>query len=132
MDRRKKIERILALQGTIHRLAEWQLAALDRKQTELVADRGALFEALNADVPPLHGLFVEAMARRLTALAREEDRLGRAREAQQRRLVEEGLRLKRFERVNGRAQRDAAAAARKRGFEALLDALASTDDASLP
>ena len=132
MDRPRKIQRILALQETVHRLAEWRLAALDRKQGELATSRTELFAALNADVPPLHGLFVEAMAKRLTALARESDRLAQLREAQQRRLVEEGLRLKRFERVSGRVQRDSLEAARKRGFQALLDALASIDDASLP
>ena len=130
-DRLGKIERLLAIQGKIHRLAEWRLAALDRKQAELIADKTALVASLN-EAEPLHGLFVEAMARRLTLLAREGNRLARAREAQQRRLLEEGLRLKRFERATGRAQAIGREFARRKGFQAMLDALASVEDASLP
>lgn len=131
MDRLAKIERILALQGKIHRLAEWRLGETDRKQSELSQDRTRLIAALNDD-GPLYGLFVDAMARRLAALARESDRLGRVRDVQQRRLQEEGLRLKRFEHTTGRLQRDAVEAERKREFAALLDTLARLDDASLP
>jgi hypothetical protein len=131
MDRLRKIERMLSLQAKIHRLAEWQLADLDRQETELAESRTRLLDTLNADVP-LHGLFVEAMARRLALLARETDRLARAREVQQRRLQEEALRLKRFERSSDRIHRQDLEAARKRGFAVLLDALANIDDASLP
>ncbi len=130
-DRTKKIERLLTIQGKIHRLAEWRLASLDRKRDELAEDRAELVAALNED-RSLQGLFVDAMARRLTILARENDRLARAREAQHRRLLEEGLRLKRFERATGKAHRNRQELERKRGFQAILDALSTADDASLP
>jgi hypothetical protein len=130
-DRLRKIERLLVIQGKIHRLAEWRLAALDRKRDEVAADRAGLVAALNED-RSLQGLFVDAMARRLTILARETDRLARAREAQHRRLTEEGLRLKRFERATGKAHRHSQELGRRRGFQAILDALSTTDDASLP
>jgi hypothetical protein len=129
-ERLKKIERILAIQTKIHRLAEWRLGALDRKQAEISVSKAELVASLNE--PPLQGLFVEAMARRLTLLAREADRVARAREVQERRLREEGLRLKRFERATGRADRAYREALRKRGFQSILDALAKPDDASLP
>jgi hypothetical protein len=103
MNRRlRKIERLLALQEQLHRLAEWKLAALDRKKAELASDQASLVGALNRD-DPLHGVFIEAMARRLNALAREADRVNRARAAASRRLTEEGLTLKRAERMTVRA-----------------------------
>jgi hypothetical protein len=132
MERLKKIERLVSLQAKIHRLQEWRLGQIDRQQAELVDSRLKLIQTLN-DPGPLHGLFVDAMARRLALLAREGDRLTRAREVQHRRLQEEGLRLKRFERATGRMQRKALEEARKRGFVLMLDALArADDDASLP
>jgi hypothetical protein len=132
MNRRlRKIERLLALQEQLHRLAEWKLAALDRKQAELASDQASLIGALNRD-DPLHGVFIEAMARRLNALAREADRVNRARAAASRRLAEEGLTLKRAERMTVRARRQYEEILGKRGFADLIDRLAKPDDASLP
>jgi hypothetical protein len=132
MDRRlKKVERVLAVQKQLHRLAEWQVAALDRERAELDVSQRELVGALNRD-EALHGLFVEAMARRLAALARENDRLGRARIALARRLTEAGLSVKRTERMSGKLRRAADAAAEKRGFADLLDLLGKPDKASLP
>lgn len=131
MDRAKKIGRLLVLQSKLHKLAEWRLVEIDRKQASVAENRERVFDALNSD-QPLHGLFADAMARRINALAREADRLLRAREAQERRLREEGLKLKQFERVGDRANRKSRDEAAKREFAALLDVLASSDDASLP
>ena len=131
MDRAQKIQRLLTLQAKLHQLAEWRLASVDRARHELAENEARLFETLNGEAP-LHGLFVEAMARRLATLAREGDRLTRLREIQQRRLQEEGLKLKRFERMTRRAERQSRAEAEKRDFAALLDVLAATEDASLP
>lgn len=132
MERRiKKIERLLALQEKVHRLHEWRLAELDHRKAENAASRDSLFEALNRD-HPLHSLFVDAMARRLNALARENDKLSTAREQQRRRLLDEGLRMKRIERMSGRIRREHLEQLRKRGFRDLLEGLAGPRDASLP
>jgi hypothetical protein len=132
MDRRlKKIERIRIVQERLHQLAEWKLAELDREKAELADGQKALIEALNED-DHLQGLFVEAMAKRLNALAREADRVNRARIAQNRHLVEEGLRLKRTERISANARRDYLEALKKHGFENLLQMLATIDKASPP
>jgi len=132
MDRRlKKIERIRTVQERLHQLAEWKLGELDREKAELASGQKALIEALNQD-EHLQGLFVEAMARRLNALARETDRVNLARAAQNRRLVEEGLRLKRTERMSAAARRQYLETLKKHGFEDLLETLAAIDKASLP
>jgi hypothetical protein len=130
MDRVKKLARLIDLQEKMHRLAEWRLAAIDRKQDELAENRARLFETLNAG-EPLHGLFIESMARRLNEIAREADRLNREREEQHQRLLEEGLRLKRYERMGEKARGEYMERDRKRGFQALLDAIGGRDDASL-
>ena len=132
MERRlKKIERIRAVQEKMHRLAEAKLAALDRERQENASNQETLVSAFNRD-DPLHGAFVEAMARRLAILAREAATLQAAREAQNRALTEAGLKLRRTEKMNDRVRRQVRAELGKRTFSDLLDVLAKTDDASLP
>ena len=82
MDRRlKKMERILTIQEKMHQLAEWKLAALDREKARAGRQSAKNWSsALNRD-DRLHGVFVDAMARRLNALSREGDASGAAREA---------------------------------------------------
>lgn len=129
--RLRKIERILSVQDKLHRLAEAKLAALDRQQTEIAENRASLVAAFNRD-DPLHGIFVEAMAKRLTLLAREADKLKQEQEAQTRRLTEAGLMLRRTERMTERVRREYLKQLGKRTFGDFLDTLGKDDDASLP
>ena len=130
-DRLKKIERILSVQEKLHKLAEAKLATLDRERQELRDNEASLVDALNRD-DPLHGIFVEAMARRLSALAREAEKINRAREAQSRLLTEAGLQLRRTERMTDRVRREFVKQLGKRTFADFLETLTKADDASLP
>jgi hypothetical protein len=132
MDSRlKKIERIKHVQERLHQLAEWKLAELDRKKAELAADERSMIAALN-DMDKLQGLFIDATAQRLAKLAREADRVNRARAAQDAVLTEAGLRLKRTERMSSTVRREEEERLKKHGFETLLQTLAAIDKASLP
>jgi hypothetical protein len=130
-DRLKKIERVLAVQEQLHRLAQWKMAALEREKTANADGQVDLISALNAD-NQLHGLFVEAMTRRLAALAREAERLERARGVMEKELSEEGLKLKRTEKMTVRVRREHQLGRDKRLFQDLLETLAKARDASLP
>ena len=130
-DRLKKIERVLAVQEQLHRLAQWKMAALDREKAELADGQVDLLSALNGD-NQLHGLFVEAMTRRLKALAREAERLERARRVMEEQLSDQALKLKRTERMTDRVRREDQLGRDKRLFQDLLETLAKTRDASLP
>ena len=129
--RLKKIERVLAVQEQLHRLAQWKMAALEREKTANADGQVDLISALNAD-NQLHGLFVEAMTRRLAALAREAERLERARGVMEKELSEEGLKLKRTEKMTDRVRREHQLGRDKRLFQDLLETLAKARDASLP
>jgi hypothetical protein len=129
--RLKKIERVLAVQEQLHRLAQWKMAALEREKTANADGQVDLISALNAD-NQLHGLFVEAMTRRLAALAREAERLERARGVMEKQLSEEGLKLKRTEKMTDRVRREHQLGRDKRLFQDLLETLAKARDASLP
>jgi hypothetical protein len=130
-DRLKKVERVLAVQEQLHRLAQWKMAALERQKTENADNQVGLLAALNAD-NELHGLFVDAMTRRLAALARDAERLERARQAMEQQLAEEGLKLKRTEKMTHRVRREHTLGRDKRLFQDILETLAKARDASLP
>ena len=122
-DRLKKIERVLAVQAQLHRLAQWRMAALDREKAENADGQVDLLAALNTD-NELHGLFVDAMTRRLKALARDAERLERARRVMEQQLSEEGLKLKRTEKMTDRVRREHQRGRDKRLFQDLLETLA--------
>jgi hypothetical protein len=130
-NRLKKVERVLAVQEQLHRLAQWRMAALDREKADNADGQVDLLSALNDD-NQLHGLFIDAMTRRLTALARDAERLERARRVMEQQLSEEGLKLKRTEKMTDRVRRDYVRGRDKRLFQDLLETLAKARDASLP
>lgn len=130
-DRLKKIERVLAVQEQMHRLAQWRIAAVEREKAEVAEGEVSLLSALNDD-NQLHGLFVEAMTRRLAVLAREAERLERLRRTMEQQLSEEALQLKRTERMTDRVRREHARSRDKRLFQDLLETLAKARKASLP
>lgn len=129
--RLKKIERILSVQEKLHRMAEWNLARTEREKSDLQKTEVEIVSALNEDAA-LQGLFVDAMAKRLKKLAVEAERVERRREEEARILREEGLRLKRTERMTGRLRREVRDGEGKRGFADLVDTLVKNVDASLP
>lgn len=129
--RLNKIERILAVQEKLHRLAEWKLAKIEEKQAGLISERKSLVDALNGN-DLLQSLFVEAMAKRLAVLARETDRVSREREEQVRQLFAEALRLGRTERVTEKLRRQHAEDLWKRSFRDILESVGRKRDASFP
>lgn len=131
-DRLAKVQRIQSVQATMHRLAEWRLAELQRHERELAERQQEMIHALNGD-QRLHGLFVSAMARRLKALAGEEERTRAAREAQADRVLDEAKRLKRTERLVDRVEIEHRREAEKHELQRLIEGLgARPRDASLP
>lgn len=130
-NRLKKIERVLAVQEQLHRLAQWKMASLDRERAENASGQAGLLSALNDD-SQLQGLFIEAMTRRLKALSREAERLERARRLVEEHLSEQAIKLKRTERMTDRVRREHQLGRDKRLFQDLLETLAKARDASFP
>jgi hypothetical protein len=128
-ERVRKMQRIMQAQKRLHQLEELKLVRLEREEARLQGEQESLIQSLNEE-GALHGLFVDAMARRLTALAREAGAVNLAQEAQSRRVLEEALRLKRSERITGKLSRQHRTAVEKKVFEDILDGIARRDDAS--
>ena len=125
--RLESIERIADVQRQLRRLAEAKLGELERRQTALQASRQELVGALNGDTH-LHGLFVEAMARRVRSISSDIAQVERVKQAQAKRLLEQTGKLKRVERVASSLDRQYQVALEKRDLAELIDRLKSSKD----
>jgi hypothetical protein len=122
--RLKSIKRVIAVQEQLRRLAEGKLADLERREANLVSSRREIVASLNED-QALHGLFLEARARRVTSLSKDIASLGRAKEAQAKHLREETGRLKRAERIADELGREHQVALDRKELGELVDRLAA-------
>ena len=94
----QKARRILAAAQQLHRMEQWKLADLQRRHADLESMQVELIGALN-DTNALHGLFIDATARRLSSIAEEAERMVRERDAQSLVLKEHATRVKMCERM---------------------------------
>lgn len=132
MERRlQKTRRLLKLQEQLHEIDKWKLVELQQKAAGLQKEQSALIMTLNDD-ETLHGLFVEARAKRLQALAAEEVQVKQAQEQQAKVALDGAMKVKRTERVVGRLTVEYRRHVEKKDYLSLLDVLASKVDASLP
>lgn len=127
----KRVRRIVKVQQEMHRLAEWRQAELVRRENELKAAQEEIVQVFN-DHDKLYGVVIEPMARKLKSLAGEETRVIRDREAQDRRVVEEAVRLKRAERMAARVEEDARHAEEKQSLRDLIEQIGGSGGASFP
>jgi hypothetical protein len=93
-----KARRILAAEQQLHRIEQWKLADIERRMADLDTQQVELIGALN-ETNALHGLFIDATARRLSSIAEEAERVGRERDGQALKLKEHGTRVKMCERL---------------------------------
>jgi hypothetical protein len=130
--RTQKIARMVAVQRQLHRLAEWKLVQLQRREADLHDQECSLIGSLNAE-EPLHGLFVQAMAKRLASIGQESTVVGRARQSQSDIVLAECRKLKHAERMGNAAatsqQRDDE---KRRLEEAIGDAVMRASDQTGP
>lgn len=66
--RRDRLRKLLSVQGKLRELAELRLKRLRDEEARLKLEQSETLAALNGE-GPLHGLFVEPMARRLQTLS---------------------------------------------------------------
>lgn len=97
-ERLKKMDRIWTVQKQLHKMAEWELARLQRKSAELEAAQVALIEALNDD-SQLYGLFTDAAAKRLQSLAAQANQIRAEQLIQADATLEKALQAKRTEKM---------------------------------
>ncbi len=89
---------MLAAQQQLHRIEQWKMADLQRRLGDLEVSQLELISALN-DTNALHGLFIDTMARRLSSLAEEAERVAREKNAQSLKLTDHAARVRIAERL---------------------------------
>lgn len=118
--RADKLHRILALQQQLHRVEEWTAAELRQRVEELQREQRDMIGALNEN-EALQGLFMDAMVRRLRALAESEKAAELARESHAPRLIESATRLASAERLSDVVDEATARAAAKAELADIID-----------
>lgn len=96
--RAQKAHRLVGLQAQIKRVEEWKLADIERRLAAGETVQRELIAALNEN-HALYDLFIDAIARRLQALAEEASRTRDAKDSQAQRLLACAARLKTAERL---------------------------------
>ena len=123
----EKSRRILVALEQLHRVEQWKMADLERRLAELEQEKVELISALN-DNEALHGLFIDATARRLSSTAEVAERVARAKEEQALKLREYAARVKISERLTSQHEQEAA---REREAKELLDVVEQTVNTKL-
>jgi len=111
------------------RVAEAKLVDLQRRETALQDEERELVAALNGE-GPFQGLFVDAVARKLTRVAEEAERAEAERQVQAGRVLDRSLRVSRAERLLEKLAREFRLELERRDFAELIEQAAGR--ASLP
>lgn len=97
-DKSRKVERILAVQTQMHRLAQWKLAELERKESALCELQENLIRFVDED-GSYAALFSTALMRRLRNVGEEKAQVQVAKNRQAESVLEELRRLGRTQRM---------------------------------
>jgi len=129
--RAQKARRLVSVQAQMKRVEEWKLGDLERRLAEGEAAQREIIAALNEN-HALYDLFIDAIARRLRALAQEAGRVREAKDVQTQRLLACAGRLKSAERLAKTADYELQREIAKKDLLDLAEAFAARRDASLP
>jgi len=130
-DRLAKLARIVEVKEHQRRSAEWRLGRLRREESAVIEDQRTLIAALNED-QPLHGLFVETMAKHLGALSQRLDTLRQTQARESAELQTRTGQLRQAERLLEDTSRRQARVDEWKELSEVIDAALARDDASLP
>ena len=130
-NRLAKLARIVEVKEHQRRSAEWRLGRLKREEAGVLQDQRTLIAALNEE-QPLHGLFVETMARHLGVLSQKLDGLRQAQARQTAELQTQTGQLRQAERILDDTSRKQARADEWKELSEVIDAALARRDASLP
>jgi hypothetical protein len=117
-----RARRILALQEQLHRVEHWRLLELQRRSAELDNERQELIAALNDD-EALAGLFLDATARRLVAIARAADDIARQEQLQGDRVAEQATLVACAERLHEEVSVEARRESERQALSEVIDGL---------
>lgn len=126
----KSARRLLSVQRQMRRIEEAKLGELQARLADIRGEQVSLVAAMNDD-GALQGLFLDAMARRLKALAEQEDKIEVLANRQALAVRAEATKEKAAEKLSERRNAEALALEAQRQLDDILELLAHPRDASL-
>jgi hypothetical protein len=123
-------QRLLCVQRQLRRIEEAKLADLQRRLQDIKDEQVSLVGTMNDD-GALQGLFLDAMARRLKALAEQEDKVEVLANRQAVAVRVEATKEKAAEKLAKRREAEARALEAQKELDAILELIAHPRDASL-
>lgn len=129
-DRAAKSKRVLAAQQQLHRVEQWKLADLQGRLADLNAAQIDTISALNGS--ELHGLFIEATARRLRSLAEEAQRVTLDKDKQSIKTSEHAGRVRAAERLAHALQIELDREIERKELMEIIDQYLTNNRTSLP
>jgi hypothetical protein len=126
----KGAQRLLAVQRQLRRIEEAKLGELQRRLQDIKDEQVSLVGTMNDD-GALQGLFLDAMARRLKALAEQEDKVEILANRQAVAVRVEATKEKAAEKLAKRREAAARALEAQKELDAILELIAHPRDASL-
>lgn len=129
-ERLRTLQRIQTVQKQRHRMEEWRMLELARKEQGMRETQEAMLDALNAD-HPLHGLFLAGLGRRVGTLSREIEEVAARRQSQAGKTLEQARRLKVAEKFVRGARILCEEEERRESFYDYLDRFGPEDGSSL-
>jgi len=126
----KSAQRLLSVQRQMRRIEEAKLGELQARLADIRGEQVSLVAAMNDD-GALQGLFLDAMARRLKALAEQEDKIEVLANRQALAVRAEATKEKAAEKLSERRNAEARALEAQKQLDDILELLAHPRDASL-
>lgn len=126
----KSAERLLSVQRQMRRIEEAKLAELQSRLADIRGEQVSLVAAMNDD-GALQGLFLDTMARRLKALAEQEDKVEVLVNRQALAVRAEATKEKAAEKLAERRGAEARTLEAQKELDDILELIAHPRDASL-
>ena len=129
--RLKSLQRLLAVQKDMHRLAEWRFATLERQLADLDKERRRLVSCLDSD--RLFALaYTRTIVERLRVLEETEQRIMQLREEQRLVLLQNARQMGQIAQAAESAAGQCRRSEEKRDLDAAIDAALHRQRASFP
>lgn len=129
--RLKTIRRVVQVKRQQCRSTDWALARLKQEEQAHLDEERAIVSALNAD-QPLHGLFLETMARHLRFVAQRLEAVRQAEAGERLKQLKQKAQLKQAERMLADAERQERRMAEGEALNEIVEMVASRGATSLP
>jgi hypothetical protein len=128
-NRLRAVQRILSVQAQLHRLAQWKLAGLERREDALQERHESLLRFVDED-GAYAALFGDALMRRLRSISEEKAQVSTAKHEQAEKTLEELRRVGQMQRMGDELEDEARQERERQELRDILELLGHRRHAS--